>query len=205
MEAAEPQAPIEGEIVAEAPAEPEATPDAVTTPKPRPRRRSRRPPSAASADATPEVATEDTPATPPAPIAEPQAVPVGASTPAVSRNGSEPAVVPKAGVEILDIEERDGERYYRMRDLRSGRVADNVTRKSARRLWRQAIVERENGVPEPDGITWEGNLGYVGSAVRDGVRRYNLAYRDNGAIRYFYAVGDEGINEAWRHLVTADS
>ena len=136
---------------------------------------------------------------------EEQAVPVGASTPAVSRNGSEPAVVPKAGVEILSVEERDGERYYTMRDLRSGRVAENVTRKSARRLWRQAIVERENGVPEPDSITWEGNLGYVGSAVRDGVRRYNLAYRDNGDIRYFYAVGDEGINEAWRHLVAADS
>ena len=132
-------------------------------------------------------------------------MPVGASTPAVSRNGSEPAVVPKAGVEILDIEERDGERYYRMRDLRSNRVAENVTRKSARRLWRQAIIERENGVPDVEAITWEGNLGYVGSAVRDGVRRYNLAYRDNDDIRYFYAVGDEGINEAWRHLVATDS
>ena len=91
-----------------------------------------------------------------------------------------------------------------MRDLRSGRIAENVTRKSARRLWRQAIVERENGLPAPEGITWDGNLGYCGSTVRDGVRRYQLAYRDNGDIRYFYAVGEEGINEAWRRLVAAD-
>ncbi|MCA1670582.1 MAG: putative DNA binding domain-containing protein, partial [Thermomicrobia bacterium] len=191
--ATEPAAVAEPVVAEAVPAEQTAT----VTPKPRPRRRTRRP---ASAAAPQEVA-------PPAPpAAEEQAVPVGASTPAVSRNGSEPAVVPKAGVEILAIEERGGEKVYTMRDLRSGRVADNVTRKSARRLWRQAILERENGLPAPESITWDGNLGYVGSAVRDGVRRYNLAYRDNGGgIRYFYAVGDEGINEAWRHLVATDS
>jgi PHP family Zn ribbon phosphoesterase len=199
-----PPPPAEPTSVAVTSSEPAVT----EVPKPRPRRRSRRAaPATATADATPE--TPPTPEVAPEPLVarviEEQAVPVGASTPAVSRNGSEPAVVPKAGVEILSVEERDGERYYTMRDLRSDRVAENVTRKSARRLWRQAIVERENGVPEPDRITWEGNLGYVGSAVRDGVRRYNLAYRDNGDIRYFYAVGDEGINEAWRHLVAADS
>jgi PHP family Zn ribbon phosphoesterase len=177
-------------------------------PKPRPRRRTRRAaPAPAIVGATPDAPPPPEIASEPlvARVIDEQAVPVGASTPAVSRNGDEPAAVPKAGVEILSVEARDGEHYYTMRDLRSGRVAENVTRKSARRLWRQAIVERENGVPEPGSITWEGNLGYVGSAVRDGVRRYNLAFRDNGDIRYFYAVGDEGINEAWRHLVAADS
>jgi hypothetical protein len=198
--------PTEPAQVAGTPTEPPAA----AAPKSRPRRRTRR-----AATATAEATAEATPEAPPTPesipapliadVKEDQAVPVGASTPAVSRNGSEPAVIPKAGVEILSVEERDGERYYTMRDLRSDKVAENVTRKSARRLWRQAIVERENGVPEPGQITWEGNLGYVGSAVRDGVRRYNLAYRDNGDIRYFYAVGDEGINEAWRRLVATDS
>ncbi|MGI8855274.1 MAG: RNA-binding domain-containing protein [Thermomicrobiales bacterium] len=192
--AAEPPAAAEPVSAPEASGEPPAT----EAPKPRPRRRTRRP---AKAEATLEVATPPTAALTP----EEQAIPVGASTPAVSRNGSEPAVIPKAGVEILSVEERDGEQFYTMRDLRSGRVAENITRKSARRLWRQAIMERESGVPEPGSITWEGDLGYVGSAVRDGVRRYNLAFRENGDIRYFYAVGDEGINEAWRHLVAADS
>lgn len=189
---AEPVAMIEPPAIAEA-SEGQTSEEA---PKPRPRRRSRR---AASADAPQEAA--------PAPTArnEEQAVPVGASTPAVSRNGSEPAALPKAGIEILAVEERDGERYYTMRDLRSSRIVENVTRKSARRLWRQAIVEREKGLPAPESITWDGNLGYCGSAVRDGVRRHNLAYRENGDIRYFYAVGDEGINEAWRRLIPADS
>ncbi len=186
--------------------EPVSAPDApaeqpvAEAPKPRPRRRTRRP---AKTDAPAEA--EAAPAPLVARVIEERAMPVGATTPPVSRNGSEPAVIPKAGVEILSVEERDGERFYTMRDLRSGRVAENVTRKSARRLWRQAIMEREGGVPEPESITWEGDLGYVGSAVRDGVRRYNLAYRENGDIRFFYAVGDEGINEAWRHLVAADS
>jgi PHP family Zn ribbon phosphoesterase len=169
-------------------------------PKPRPRRRTRKP--AAPVETPAEAPVEA--AIPSVEIAEPPAVPVGASTPPVSRNGTEPAALPKTGVEILSIEERDGERFYTMRDLRSGRVADNVTRKSSRRLWRQAILERENGLPEPDAMQWDGNLGYWGSSVRDGVRRHNLAYRDNGNVRYFYAVSDDGINEAWRALVPAE-
>ncbi len=166
---------------------------------PRPRRRTRR------------AAPKPEPETPPAPLevisppkAAAQATPVGASTPAVSRNGTEPAALPKTGVEILSVDEREGERYYTMRDLRTGRVAENVTRKSARRLWRQAIVERENGLPDAEAIRWDGLLGYWGTTNRDGVRRYNLAYRENGVVRYFYAVSAEGINEAWRGLVGPD-
>lgn len=131
--------------------------------------------------------------------------PVSASPPPVSRNGVEPAVAPKTGVEILSVEERDGERYYTMRDLRSHRVADNVTRKSARRLWCQAILEREKGLPDPDVIQWDGSLGYWGSSNRDGVRRHNLAYRENGDVRYFYAVSDDGINEVWRSLIPLEN
>ncbi len=171
--------------------------------KPRPRRRTRTP--RATAPETAEPVIEESVAPDPVPVPEAQAVPVGASAPAVSRNGTELAIVPKTGVEILGVEERDGERYYTMRDLRSGRVAENVTRKSARRLWRQAIVEQEKDASAADAIRWEGNLGYAGSAMRDGVRRYTLAYRENGDVRHFYAVSDDGINEAWRTLVGSGS
>lgn len=168
-------------------------------PKPRPRRRARKAtPAETSGEAPVESVIQA------ANVAEPPTVPVGASTPPVSRDGTEPAVLPKTGVEILSVVERDGEQFYTMRDLRSGRVADNVTRKSARRLWRQAILEREHGLPAPDAMTWDGNIGYWGSSERDGVRRHNLAYRDNGDVRYFYAVSDDGINEAWRTLVPAE-
>jgi PHP family Zn ribbon phosphoesterase len=177
-------------------------PDAAETDKskPRPRRRARKTtPAAPSGEAPVESVIQ------PADIAEPPTVPVGASTPPVSRDGIEPAVLPKSGVEILSVEDRDGGRFYTMRDLRSGRVADNVTRKSARRLWRQAILEREKGHPAPDAMTWDGDMGYWGSSERDGVRRHNLAYRDNGDVRYFYAVSDDGMNEAWRTLVPAET
>ncbi|MDQ2784695.1 MAG: putative DNA binding domain-containing protein [Chloroflexota bacterium] len=169
-----------------------------SAPKPRPRRRTRKattpPESAVESAIPPQVAMPESPA-----------APVDASTPLPSRNGTEPAETPKTGVEILSIAERDGERYYTMRDLRSRRVADNVTRKSARRLWRQAILEREKGLPDPDAIRWDGPLGYWGSSNRDGVRRHNLAYRENGDIRYFYAVSDDGINEVWRALIPIEN
>src|SRR5690606_31896610 len=42
---------------------------------------------------------------------------------------------PRSGVEIASIEERGGDTYYTMRDLRNGSIVSNVTRSSARRLW----------------------------------------------------------------------
>jgi hypothetical protein len=108
---------------------------------------------------------------------------------------------PRSGVEILSETERDGERAYAMRDLGSGRVLENVTRKTARRLWRQALIAREEGLPAPDAIQWHGNLGLWGSTTRDGVRRFNLAFRDDGTTRYFYAVDENGITEPWRALI----
>jgi len=89
-----------------------------------------------------------------------------------------------------------------MRDLSSGRVLENVTRKTARRLWRQALLAREERLVKPETIQWHGDLGVAGSMTRDDVRRYNLAWRgDDGTIHYFYAVGPEGITEPWRDLI----
>jgi len=209
-----PDEPTPAPIEAAATVEP---PTADAPPKPRPRRRSRKaaPPEAAE---TPDIAAE-TPVeeviTQPDPVAETTAdapaiapaEPVSASedrpAPVPGPTNDQPPAVPTTGVEILSIEERDGEQYYTMRDLKSGRVADDVTKKSSRRLWRQAIIEREHQQHDPDAITWDGPLGYGGSGERDGVRRYTLAVRDNGAIRYFYAVSDEGLDGAWRALIAA--
>lgn len=169
----------------------------VESPKPRPRRRTRKPPAdaekplvesepvAAQVEATHTASAEDT-------------------SPAADTNARETFAMPKTGVEILSVEERDGERFYTMRDLGSGRVMENVTRKVARRLWRLALLARETGIPAPETITWEGHLGYSGSIERDGVRRHTLAYRDNGDIRYFYGVSDDGLSDAWRNLVARE-
>jgi len=159
------------------------------TPAPRPRRR-RRPAASAAAASVPESRTD---AAAPAPT--------GTTADETRHERGDRATLPTTGIEILAVEERDGERYYTMRDLRSGRTVNPMSRKSARRLWRQAIMERERGLPEPAAITWNGALGYWGSSERDGVRRHNLAVRDGGEIRYFYAVSDEGLGEAWQTLV----
>ncbi|MEI2691925.1 MAG: RNA-binding domain-containing protein [Anaerolineae bacterium] len=50
---------------------------------------------------------------------------------------------PKVGVQIVDVRERGGVRYYTIRDLRNGASVQNVTLKSARRLWRYAISQHE--------------------------------------------------------------
>jgi len=198
----EPERPVVAAVVEPATDQPSAVSAAATPeaemPTPRPRRRTRK-------TATPPTTDKETVVSQQAEIPASPASPTDASTPVIGPNGSAPAVLPKTGVEILTVEERDGERYYTMRDLRSGRVADNLTRKSARRLWRQAILEREKGLPDPATITWDGRLGYWSSGNRDGVRRHNFAYRDDGDIRYFYAVSDDGINEVWRALIPAES
>jgi hypothetical protein len=46
---------------------------------------------------------------------------------------------PRTGVEIVMAEERKGNRYYSMKDLRNGNVVHNVTQQSARKLWQYAI------------------------------------------------------------------
>jgi hypothetical protein len=53
----------------------------------------------------------------------------------------EPVENPRTGVEIINVEERNGVRYYTMRDLRNGNIVKNVTHSSARRLWHYAIKE----------------------------------------------------------------
>lgn len=120
-----------------------------------------------------------------------------------TQHSPERDVTPKSGVEILSEEQRGDERVYRMRDLANGRVLDNVTRKTARRLWRLALLAREEGLATPDKVRWHGDLGVLGSTVREGVRRYNLAWRDDGTIRYFFAVDAEGMTEPWREVVGA--
>ncbi len=58
----------------------------------------------------------------------------------------------------------------------------NVTRFSARKLWRYAIGQREGSSPPEDGdIRWLGDVGLWKSAKRAGVVRYDLVQRDKAA------------------------
>lgn len=136
-----------------------------------------------------------------------ECIPLGSAdlTPAESRvdsNGVDnecSVALPRTGVEIVRSEERDGVTYHAMRDLRNMKVVHNVTRDSARRLWRYAITQKESSPADPTSIDWQGSIGFLRlHKQRGGAVRYDLAFRDNGDIRVFYGVTDEGIDDLWR-------
>jgi hypothetical protein len=113
----------------------------------------------------------------------------------------EPLGPPRTGVEIVADEEREGIRYYTMRDLRNGNVVKNVTRASARKLWHYAIAEKEAGPLDPKSVNWQGNLGLIKKRRAAGTTRFDLAQRVNGQLRVYYGVTDDGIHGEWKNVV----
>jgi hypothetical protein len=110
---------------------------------------------------------------------------------------------PRTGVEIVAVEERDGVHYYTMRDLRNGNVVKNVTKSSARRLWHYAIEQRQT-LPQDLAqltATWQGDLAVLRKRGAGKSARYDLAQRQNGAVRLYFGVTDDGVHGPWRELV----
>lgn len=113
---------------------------------------------------------------------------------------------PRTGVEIVESVERKGTLYYTMRDLRNGNTVQNVTRSSARRLWRYAITEHEKKELKPEDVTWKGNAGLLNRAKKQGGARYDLAQRDaEGKLHTYYGVSEDGVHSAWRAVVGEES
>ncbi len=111
---------------------------------------------------------------------------------------------PRAGVEIIGSETRDGTRYYMMRDLRNGNVVKNVTKSSARRLWHYAIKQKESNPVRADKIDWRGEVGVWRRYKKNGTIRYELVQKDNG-IRVYYGVTESGMHGIWQQfLVTSE-
>ena len=118
------------------------------------------------------------------------------TTAETSSGGVEP---PGTGVQILETTERKGTRYHTMKDLRNGGVVHNVTRSSARKLWRYAITEHETNPVQPDDVRWQGNLGLWKSSRRAGKVRYDLVQRmPDGQLHVYYGVTEDGIDGPWR-------
>jgi hypothetical protein len=113
---------------------------------------------------------------------------------------------PKTGVEIVEVEERQGTKYYTLRDLRNGNVVNNVTQSSARRLWDYAIREHRK-LPEDKSkleVTWEGDVGVLNEQRRGNRKRWDLVQRSNGKTRFYYGVTEDGVHGAWKDLVGAE-
>ena len=106
---------------------------------------------------------------------------------------------PHTGVEVVESSERNGISYHTVRDLRNGSVVQNVTRFSARRLWRYAISEREAGGLDLNSVDWRGDIGLWKVHKRGGQTRYNLVQRDpDGKLHVYYGVTEDGLHGAWR-------
>jgi PHP family Zn ribbon phosphoesterase len=112
---------------------------------------------------------------------------------------------PRTGVEIVDTVERKGTLYHTVKDLRNGNVVQNVTRSSARRLWRYAITQREQTPVKSEKITWHGDIGFWKTYKRGGKVRYNLAQRDpDGKMHIYYGVTEEGFHGEWRRFLEGE-
>jgi hypothetical protein len=112
------------------------------------------------------------------------------------------AAPPRTGVEIVLTEERKGNRYFSMKDLRNGNVVHNVTQQSARKLWQYAINESLKKPVKPASVGWKGDIGLVKRFKRAGKWRFDLVQRDpDGKIHVYYGVTDDGIHGPWRQLI----
>jgi len=112
--------------------------------------------------------------------------------------------LPQVGVEIVESEERNGNVFHTIRDLRNGHVIKNVTRHGARKLWSYAIEQREDHPLDAAQIEWQGNVGLVRVEKRAGKVRYDLALREGDAVRVFFGVTDEGMEGAWAAFLGED-
>ncbi len=168
-------------------------------PKPRRRRPSRAKTASVTAETSTDTASDDVHTSPT--VADPPHVNSETAAPSASIDVSMPPVLPSSGVEIIAVNEQNGERQYTMHDFHTGEDVAGLTRKAAQGAWRLAIVERENGLPALETIRWNGQYGYVRTAVRGGERLHNLALRESDRIRYIYAVTDSGLTDEWRAIV----
>ncbi|MEK7682861.1 MAG: RNA-binding domain-containing protein [Chloroflexota bacterium] len=114
---------------------------------------------------------------------------------------------PRIGVEIVAVEERDGVKYFTVRDLRNGNVVKNVTKTSARRLWHYAITQylQLPADPREAATAWQGDLGLLRRREGGKGSRYDLAQETDGSLRLYFGVTEDGIHGDWKRLVGGEA
>jgi hypothetical protein len=88
-----------------------------------------------------------------------------------------------------------------MRDLRNGSKVSNVTLSSARRLWHYAIKQHEGNPVKANKVQWLGDIGLWRRYEKAGTVRYDLAIRENGTIRAYYGVTENGMHGQWMQFL----
>jgi len=113
---------------------------------------------------------------------------------------------PRTGVEVVSEEQRNGVAYYIVRDLRNNMVVNNVTEKSARKLWHYAITEYA-GLPKVEAslkAEWRGDFGMLKHYVQRQQDRYDFVQRVDGGLRFYFGVTEEGVHGDWRRFVAEE-
>ena len=111
--------------------------------------------------------------------------------------------MPRTGVEVIPDLNREGGRYFTMRDLRNGNVVKNVTRSSARRLWHYAISKYDevaSKINQQD-IQWQGDYGLLNLHKQGKTMLYDLLQKTPSGYRFFFGVTKDGIHGPWKALV----
>jgi hypothetical protein len=109
---------------------------------------------------------------------------------------------PRTGVEVASVEERQGTRYFTMRDLRNGSMVKNVTQRSARRLWHYAInryLELEKDF-DPRTAYWNGDYGLLKRYQQGKTPTFDLVQRFSEEYRFFFGVTPNGIHGFWKTI-----
>jgi hypothetical protein len=111
--------------------------------------------------------------------------------------------MPRTGVEVVSMQEREGTRFFTVRDLRNGNVVKNVTRNSARRLWHYALSQYTQILPNlhQTNIQWVGEFGLLHREKQGKRERYDLIQRTPEGYRFFFGVTDDGIHGPWKQVV----
>jgi len=115
-----------------------------------------------------------------------------------------PKDAPRTGVEVISVTEREGTRYYTLRDLRNGNVVKNVTTSSARRLWHYAISQYDKlpaDICKMRGVHWEGDRGVMRKYKQGKRWHFDLVQRTPEGNRYFFGVTEEGLTDPWKPVV----
>jgi hypothetical protein len=125
--------------------------------------------------------------------------------PSITNLGQED-ISPRTGVEVMTPEDRQGTRYFTMRDLRNGNVVKNVTRTSARRLWHYAILRFNelSGKLDQANIQWEGDLGLIQRRKQGKTDLFDLIQRTSNGYRFYFGVTMDGVHGPWKVFIEED-
>ncbi len=136
-------------------------------------------------------------------VEAPEAVVITTPQPVKSQTSDEKTSIdPQTGIELFRPEERNGVRYFTVRDLRNGNMVNNVTQTSARRLWQYAIKRYNDMIDQEKQpkIKWLGNFGLWRKYKARNLDIYDLVYKEGDQLRYFFGVTSIGLHGNWKIL-----